>query len=86
MRTDRVDFLDLTFDRLTFSQVKDRLRAATADTAYGSADGSPGPLESSTPSGCNASVSFADVVAGTTLTRQPREASRRMMLRFTPKS
>ena len=35
MRTDRVDFLDLTFDRLTFSQVKDRLRAVTADTPYG---------------------------------------------------
>ena len=35
MRTDRVDFLDLTFDRLTFSQVKDRLRAVTAETPYG---------------------------------------------------
>ena len=35
MRTDRVEFLDLSFDRLTFSQVKDRLRAVTPATAYG---------------------------------------------------
>jgi N-acetylglucosaminyldiphosphoundecaprenol N-acetyl-beta-D-mannosaminyltransferase len=35
MRTDRVDFLDLTFDRLTFRQVKDRLRAITAASPYG---------------------------------------------------
>ena len=35
MRTDRADFLDLTFDRLTFRQVKARLRAVTATTAYG---------------------------------------------------
>src|SRR3954447_2764354 len=35
MRTDRVDFLDLTFDRLTFRQVKDRLRAVTAASPYG---------------------------------------------------
>ena len=35
MRTSRADFLDLTFDRLTFRQVKDRLRAVTAATPYG---------------------------------------------------
>src|SRR5947209_10608225 len=35
MRTDRIDFLDLQFDRLTFSQVKSRLRAATAESPYG---------------------------------------------------
>ena len=35
MRTDRVNFLDLQFDRLTFKQVKGRLRAATAATRYG---------------------------------------------------
>ena len=35
MRTNRADFLDLTFDRLTFRQVKDRLRAVTAATPYG---------------------------------------------------
>ena len=35
MRTDRVEFLDLHFDRLTFHQVKGRLRAITAATPYG---------------------------------------------------
>jgi len=35
MRTNRVEFLDLQFDRLPFSQVEDRLRAVTADTPYG---------------------------------------------------
>src|SRR3954447_15955266 len=35
MHTDRVDFLDLKFDRLTFSQVKKRLRTVTAATPYG---------------------------------------------------
>ncbi len=35
MHTDRVDFLDLKFDRLTFSQVKNRLRTVTAATPYG---------------------------------------------------
>src|SRR5438270_1491218 len=35
MRTDRVDFLNLQFDPLTFSQVKARLGAATASAAYG---------------------------------------------------
>jgi N-acetylglucosaminyldiphosphoundecaprenol N-acetyl-beta-D-mannosaminyltransferase len=35
MRTDRVDFLDLQFDRLTFSQVKGRLRATTPESPYG---------------------------------------------------
>jgi exopolysaccharide biosynthesis WecB/TagA/CpsF family protein len=35
MHTDRVDFLDLKFDRLTFSQVKNRLRRVTAATPYG---------------------------------------------------
>ena len=35
MRTDRVEFLDLTFDRITFRQVKGRLRAATPSTPYG---------------------------------------------------
>jgi exopolysaccharide biosynthesis WecB/TagA/CpsF family protein len=35
MRTDQVEFLDLTFDRLTFARVKDRLRIATAATPYG---------------------------------------------------
>ena len=35
MRTDRVDFLNLQFDRLTFSKVKGKLRAVTPSTAYG---------------------------------------------------
>jgi len=35
MRTDRVEFLNLHFDRLTFNQVKGRLRAVTAATPYG---------------------------------------------------
>ena len=35
MRTDRVEFLDLAFDRLTFRQVKDRLRSVTAESPYG---------------------------------------------------
>jgi len=35
MHTDRVDFLDLEFDRLTFGQVKKRLRKVTAATPYG---------------------------------------------------
>lgn len=33
-RTDRVQFLNLQFDSLTFSEVKDRLRAASASTSY----------------------------------------------------
>ena len=35
MRTNRVEFLDLNFDRLTFSQVRDGLRAVTPSTPYG---------------------------------------------------
>jgi exopolysaccharide biosynthesis WecB/TagA/CpsF family protein len=35
MRTDRAEFLDLKFDRLTLRHVKDRLRAVTASTSYG---------------------------------------------------
>ena len=35
MRTDRIDFLDLKFDRLTFRQVKGRLRAVASETPYG---------------------------------------------------
>ena len=35
MHTDRAEFLDLQFDRLTFNQVKKRLRAATTATVYG---------------------------------------------------
>ena len=35
MHTDRAEFLDLQFDRLTFNQVKKRLRAATTATSYG---------------------------------------------------
>jgi exopolysaccharide biosynthesis WecB/TagA/CpsF family protein len=35
MRTERVDFLNLKFDRLTFKQVKGRLRAVTSQTPYG---------------------------------------------------
>ena len=34
MPTDRAEFLDLHFDRLTFSQVKGRLRTATAETPF----------------------------------------------------
>ena len=34
MHTDRVDFLDLSFDRLTFKQVKSRLRATTAAAPF----------------------------------------------------
>jgi exopolysaccharide biosynthesis WecB/TagA/CpsF family protein len=35
MRTDRTEFLDLEFDRLTFSQVKRRLGTVTVATPYG---------------------------------------------------
>src|SRR5437764_5253080 len=35
MHTDRINFLDLHFDRLTFQQVKRRLQAATSATPYG---------------------------------------------------
>jgi len=49
------------------------------------ASGMPG-LRPCTPSGCMRNTSAAGVVAGTTVTRQPRVASRRMMLRLTPKS
>src|SRR5437868_2936707 len=35
MPTDRADFLDLQFDRLTFRQVKGRLRSVTAETPFG---------------------------------------------------
>jgi exopolysaccharide biosynthesis WecB/TagA/CpsF family protein len=35
MHTDQTEFLDLQFDRLTFSQVKARLRTVTAATPYG---------------------------------------------------
>jgi exopolysaccharide biosynthesis WecB/TagA/CpsF family protein len=35
MRTDRIGFLDLKFDRLAFKQVKGRLRAVTSKTPYG---------------------------------------------------
>ena len=35
MRTDRVEFLDLPFDRLTLRQVRNRLRAITAESPYG---------------------------------------------------
>jgi hypothetical protein len=38
------------------------------------------------PSGLSFSTSAAGVVAGTTVTRQPRLASMRRMLRLTPKS
>jgi len=35
MRTDRVDFLDLQFDRLTFSKVKGKLQAVRPEAPYG---------------------------------------------------
>jgi exopolysaccharide biosynthesis WecB/TagA/CpsF family protein len=35
MRTERVNFLDLHFDRLTFQELKLRLHAVTASSAYG---------------------------------------------------
>ena len=54
--------------------------------AYVHGSGSPGPFERKTPSGLKASVSSADVVAGTTVTSQPDAASMRTMLRFIPKS
>jgi exopolysaccharide biosynthesis WecB/TagA/CpsF family protein len=34
MRTDRINFLDVNFDRLSFRNVKDRLQAATSETPY----------------------------------------------------
>ena len=46
--------------------------------------GSPGPLARKTPSGLSAMMSSALVVAGTTVTLQPAEASRRRMLRLIP--
>ena len=48
--------------------------------------GSPGPLDKKMPSGLRANTSAAAVRAGTTVTRQPRLASMRRMLRLTPKS
>lgn len=35
MRTERADFLDLKFDRLTFRQVKERLRSVSETSPYG---------------------------------------------------
>jgi N-acetylglucosaminyldiphosphoundecaprenol N-acetyl-beta-D-mannosaminyltransferase len=35
MRTDRIQFLDLSFDRLTFEQVSDRLHAISSASPYG---------------------------------------------------
>src|SRR4051794_11857114 len=35
MRTDRVDFLDLDFDRLSLGQVKGRLKTVSAASPYG---------------------------------------------------
>mmetsp|Transcript_4344 Transcript_4344/g.17331 ORF Transcript_4344/g.17331 Transcript_4344/m.17331 type:complete len:217 (+) Transcript_4344:90-740(+) len=55
-------------------------------TAYGTADGSPGPLLNKMPSGFMASTSDAGVFAGTTVSLHPKLASRRMMLCLIPKS
>ena len=61
----------------------DQLRIS--GTAYSPvAAGSPGPLESNTPSGLSARMSSAEVVAGTTVTLQPFAASSRRMLRLMP--
>lgn len=48
------------------------------------AAGSPGPFERNTPSGASASTSAAGVLAGTTVTRRPRSAGSRRMLRLMP--
>jgi hypothetical protein len=43
-------------------------------TAYGAADGSPGPLLNRIPSGDMASTSAAGMLAGTTVMRHPNDA------------
>ena len=54
-------------------------------TAYSPvAAGSPGPFDSTTPSGSRARMSSAVVEAGTTVIFTPVEARARRMLRFTP--
>jgi len=64
----------------------DRVSSRADSTAYPTAAGSPGPFDRNTPSGFIASTSRAGVAAGTTLTRQPEERSRRRMPRLMPKS
>src|SRR5215472_10861531 len=54
--------------------------------AYGTASGSPGPLERKMPSGFMPKTSSADVAAGTTLTRHPASAKLRRILYLIPKS
>ena len=58
--------------------------ARDGSDAYGSAAGSPGPLERKIPSGLCARISSAVDVAGSTLTRKPVEVSRRRMLSLIP--
>ena len=58
----------------------DRLPAG----AYVTASGSPGPFDKNTPCGFCASTSFAVVVEGTTVIRQPRSSNMRRMLRLMP--
>jgi hypothetical protein len=60
--------------------------SCTVFTAYGTADGSPGPLLKRTPSGFKLSTSEAGQLAGTTVILHPYDARRLKMLCLTPKS
>ena len=54
-------------------------------TAYSPvAAGSPGPFDSTTPSGLSARMSSALAVAGTTVTAQPQSLRSLKMLRLVP--
>ena len=57
-----------------------------ARTPWPTVAGSPGPLDSITPSGRQARASAAGVAAGTTSTLAPSRRSRRAMLALAPKS
>ncbi len=61
-------------------------RAAQRRTAWGITAGSPGPLESMTPSGRWRRTSSRVASQGTSTTSAPRLRSARRLLRFTPRS
>ena len=74
-------------DLMAEADAEDRLLAeqlAHVSIAYGTAPGSPGPLERKMPSGFSASTSAAGVGAGTTFTRKPDATRWRRMLRLMP--
>src|SRR6266550_7776840 len=55
-----------------------------SSTGPWSTEGSPGPFDSTRPSGCSARTSDHVAVCGSTTTVQPRSRSERRMLDFTP--